>query len=696
MVDHILDDPTVETAAAAGIALHIDFETRGQVDLRRSGAHVYAEDPDTDVWCACYAIDEGPIATWLPKDPPPEDLVAHVQRGGQLWAHNSVFERLIWKHILTPRYGWPLPKLEQWNCTLARAYAMALPGSLENAAASVGLTETKDAAGYKMMMRMAKPRRTINNRPVWWDEPKRIQRLVTYCRQDVVVERELHRRLNYLREQEHRIWLLDQRINDRGLRVDYDLCLIARELVIQAMNKLNTEIRLISDGHILTVNSVTQIINYCKFRGVKSQDRNGKDQVLESIRADAIEELLCRDDLPGKVRRVLEIRREASKVSVQKISALIKSRSKDGYVRGLLAYHAASTGRWAGRRFQPQNIKRPVNHDQDTLISIVRNRSISAIELLTNSTLETISDILRGLIVATPGKRLYVADYANIEGRALAWLADETWKVDAFKAYDAGVGPDLYKLAYARAFMVPLEQIDPEQRQLGKVMELALGYQGGVGAFQSMAYNYGVKVSDERANALKKAWRDAHPNIVQFWYDIEAAALNAVRQPGRIWSCDRLRFRMVGPFLYMQLPSGRALSYPYAKIMNLPTPWKDHTGKLVRKDMLTYKTVINPSNSRRVAPDRDNTPQWSRISAYGGLLTENAVQAIARDVMAEAMLRLELAGFPVILTVHDEIVAETRGKAVSEFQTIMEQVPDWASGFPIVAKAWAGDRYKKD
>jgi len=659
---------------------HIDFETRSVVDLRKTGVYVYAEDPTTNAWCAAYAFDDGPVRVWLPHQPCPLELLIHVSNGGAMWAHNANFERAIWEHVLTPRYGWPLPDIKQWNCTMARAYAMALPGALDSAAAALGISEAKDPVGYRTMLRMSKPRRyNEDGTPVWWDDPVRVKELVAYCQQDVVVERELHTRLIDLRLMEKRIWLLDQQINDRGVRVDKALCNAAKPIIAMALEQLNREIKTLSQGMIPSVDSVAKIIAFCQHRGVDT----------DSVAADVVEELLTQV-LPDDVRRILEIRAEAGKASVKKIDALLMGCSKDGRARGLLAYHAASTGRWAGRRFQPQNIKRPTDKAQGDLIKIIMTGSISAVRMLAGSPLEVIGDVIRGMLIAAPGASFYAADYSNIEGRALAWLAGETWKIAAFQDFDSGFGPDLYKLAYARSFGIGPSKVDDDQRQIGKVMELALGYQGGVGAFQSMAQNYGVKIEDSRAEELKNAWRDAHPNIKQFWYDTEDAAISAVRQKGKTVPCGKLAFKVAGSFLFMRLPSGRALTYPYPKLVETKTPWG--TDKL----SLTYKSVVNPSNARRVVDDPGNSSNWARISTYGGSLVENATQAVARDVMAEAMLRVEAAGYPIVLTVHDEVVCEAVHGDVDEFKDLMEQVPEWAEGFPITAKAWTGTRYKKD
>jgi DNA polymerase len=660
---------------------HIDFETRSVVDLRKTGVYVYAEDKSTDVWCAAYTFDDGPVKIWTPDQPMPSDIATHVMNGGAFWAHNAAFERTIWHHVLTRRYDWLTPYLSQWNCTMARAYAMSLPGALDSASAALGISEAKDPVGYRTMLRMSRPRRyNEDGSPVWWDDPVRIKELIAYCVQDVVVERALHARLMELRPLEKDIWQLDQLINDRGIRVDTLLCHAAKPIIVETLRKLNDEIKVASHWTIPSCDAVAKITAFCVARGVE----------VNGVARGDITDLLTRKDLPPDVRRVLEIRAEAGKAAVKKIDALLKGCSSDGRARGLLAYHGAATGRWAARRFQPHNIKRPKDKDQDALIPVVMTGSASAVEMLAGPPLEVVGDILRGMIIAENGSSLYAADFSNIEGRALAWMADEKWKIKAFEAFDAGQGDDLYKLAYARSFGTNPSTVSPDQRQVGKVMELALGFGGGVGAFQTMAAGYGVEVSDERANELKTAWREAHPNIRQFWYDTEDAAIAAVRKPGMTFPCGMIAFRMAGSFLFMRLPSGRMLTYPYPKLREVETPWG------AKKIALTYKSTVSGNTNRRVIKDPGNSSNWARISTYGGSLVENAVQATARDVMAEAMLRVEAAGYPVVLTVHDEIVSETYGREVDEFQMLIEQPPAWATGFPIAAKAWSGPRYRKD
>ena len=658
----------------------IDFETHSTVDLRKTGVYVYAEDHTTDMWCAAYQFDNEPdVKLWTPDQECPAELVDHIEDGGELTAWNAAFERTIWSHILGPRYRWPMPKLEQWNCSMARAYAMALPGALEFAAAAIGVEARKDLDGHRLMMRMARPRAIVDGKIIWWDDEPRRLRLYQYCKQDVRTECAIRDRLLELRPSEKKLWQLDQIINDRGIKVDLKLCHAAREVVDEATAELNRQMRNVSNSEIKSVNAVEDIIGFCQRRGVDAT----------SIRRDAVEYLLGRKDLSPDVRRVLEIRAEAGKASVRKIDALIAGCSKDGRARGLLQYHAASTGRWAGRRFQPQNIKRPKNKRQEVLIPAVMTGSAKIVELVAGPPLEIVGDVIRGMVCSETPADLYAADYSNIEGRGLAWLAGEQWKIEAFRAFDQGKGPDIYNKTAGEILDKPPEHITPDERQAyGKVPELALGYQGGVGAFQSMAVNYGVDITDERAEEIKVAWRDKHPRTRQLWYDIEEIAMAAVRFPGKPQPCGKLQFLMSGSFLFMRLPSGRLLCYPYPKIQKIMTPWGEE------KSALTFKTAINVFNANKVVPDPNNSAKWARVSTYGGALVENAVQAIARDVLAEAMIRVD-EDYPVVMTVHDEIVSEAANGGTQEFENLVNTVPAWATGFPISAKAWRGPRYRK-
>lgn len=302
---------------------------------------------------------------------------------------------------------------------------------------------------------------------------------------------------------------------------------------------------------------------------------------------------------------------------------------------------------------------------------------IEHIETLYGAPLAIISDCLRGMIAAPPGKTLVAGDFSNIEGRVLAWLAGEEWKLQVFRDFDAGVGPDIYKLSYAKSFRVPVEAVTKDQRQVGKVQELALGYQGGVGAFQTMARGYGVKVTDERAEEIKAQWREAHPRIRQYWYDIENAAKEAVTHPGSKVSVRSIDYVLKGSFLFCRLPSGRVLTYPYPKLRSRETPW----GEL--REQIHYMKVDGLTN------------KWEETHTYGGSLVENCTQAVARDVLAHSMTKLSDKGWNICLTIHDEIVSETTDGMLADHTRIMAEIPQWAPGLPIAVEGWQGRRYRK-
>lgn len=375
--------------------LHIDFETRSAIDLRKTGVYRYAEDASTDVWCAAWAIDSGPVHLWIPGMQelfPHEDFTDAVRAGCTIVAHNANFERAIWYYILHHHYGWPLPRLEQWRCTMAQALAMSLPGSLDGAAAALGVDVRKDAKGYAEMLRMSQPRKRLDDGTfTWWDDQERLDRLYAYCRQDVEVERAISKRLLPLRPAELRMWHIDQKINDRGVQVDVALCDAAKSIVRTTQERLDDRMRKTTDMAVTACSNVGQLTAFCRERGVDA----------ESVAKDQIEILLARDDLPADVREALNLRKLAARASVAKIDALLAGMSRDGRARGLLQYHAASTGRWGGRRFQPQNIRRPDEGlDIDALIDDVLKGDVDLIEMLYGDPLAAVANCLRGMVRA--------------------------------------------------------------------------------------------------------------------------------------------------------------------------------------------------------------------------------------------------------------------------------------------------------
>lgn len=696
----------------ASLKLHIDFETRSTADLKTVGAHKYAQDPITEVLCVAYSHDDVPeIFLWAPGEDDKGFLLRSIGHADQIVAHNAPFERVICQYVMTPRYGWPEIPLEKWRCTMAMAYAMGLPGSLDQASAALGMKVGKDVIGHRLMLAMCKPRAVHKNEApgVYWREDEAsLQRLYEYCRNDVTVERELEKRLLPLSESEQQLWFLDQRINDRGVLIDLELCKKARAIVADAVTELDEEMRSVTGGAVGGCGNALQLAAFLRVhRGLE----------VDSVAKDKVDELLTRDDLPADCRRALELRQQGSLISVAKFSAFMASAGNDGRARGLLQYHAAATGRWGGRRVQPQNFKRPEAEESvPGVIAAIGTGDHRIVEAFYGPPLVAVSDCLRGAIKAAPGCVLCAADLSGIEGRVLAWLAGERWKLQAYRNLDAGKGHDLYKIAYANAFNMNPEFVNEKQRQIGKPIELALGYEGGPGAFQIMAKSYDVDISKsygelvqrfpDQAEKAKEAyesrgkqsgmaretwvaaeivkirWRAANPMIVDMWRAMKEAAIMATERKGSIYGVNGIKgvkFRQTGSFLFMRLPSGRAICLPYPEVRDTKTPWG------AMQPALTFMAVDSMTN------------KWERQVAYGGMLTNYATQGTARDVMTHGMRVVENWGYPIVLTVHDEIVAEVPVylDSLEGFIAFMSAAPTWAAGLPIAAEGFREERYRK-
>ena len=648
--------------------IYLDLETRATVDLKKAGVFTYAVHPDTYVWCAAYAVDDGPIKVWTPGDPCPEEIEAAVLFGWTFMAHNAQFEQTLWAGVLTPRYGWPEPDHKQWQCTMAMALAMSLPAALGDAAAAVGLDHDKDMKGRRLMLQMCKPRSIDKDgTPVWWDDTARINRLVEYCVQDVVVERALAKRLLPLRKQEQELWWLDQEINRRGACLDMVTVRAAQAVVDTVVQRLDDQMRLATDGFVSACSNAGQLTAWLRTRGMD----------ISSVAKTALPEYLVDADLPPDVRTALELRQEAAKSSTAKLRAMELVAGSDQRARGLFQYHAASTGRWGGRLIQTQNMPRGdlKPHEVQDAIQLIVAGDVDFLDMMYGHPMSVISSCLRGLIQAAPGHELMTVDFASIEARVVAWQAGEERVLEVFR----GDGK-IYEHAAAGIYGVPMEKVTKDQRFIGKVACLALGYGGAVKAFQAMAKNYGVVIKEEHAEEIKTNWRAANPHIVQFWYDLENAAIDAVRRPGvKVKAGKHLMFVKTGSFLWCRLPSGRSLCYPYPSIKDKMTPW----GQM--KPALHFKGVDPISH------------KWCEQTTYGGKLAENTVQGVARDLLSEAMLRVEKAGIPVIMHVHDECVCEVpigTGN-LQAFEALVTEVPSWAYGLPINAEGWIGKRYRK-
>lgn len=664
--------------------ISLDFETRSAADLRKTGAYKYAQDASTDVWCAAFSVDgEGP-EVWTPGCASAR-LAAYAACPEAVFrAWNAPFERAIWREIMHRRYGFPDIPLERWVCTAAEARAMNLPGKLDDCARVLNVVEQKDMQGHRLMMRMAKPRARLEDGTyTWWDDEERRQRLYDYCIQDVKTERAIAARLQRLSDYERQVWLMDQRANDRGILVDVPLATAAKAVAGVVSKRANRGVSRITAGAVDAVSNVGRLKKWMEAYGLQ----------VDSLNKKSLAELLDDEDLPLPVREVLEIRVEAGKSSVKKIEAMLNAACSDGALRGLLLYWGAGTGRWAGRLVQPQNFPartaalpewwiEALYDNPEPIVQAVLERNLAALEL-EGPALEVLALLLRSMLIARPGKVLVAADYSAIEARVIAWLCGEEWRMEVFRTHGK-----IYEASASMMFKVPLERIkkgNPEYslRQKGKVAELALGFQGGKNALIAMgAYDLGL--DDDELPEIVRLWREASPNIKAGWYALQNAALEAVQFPGRVTETleGRVRFKVSGGFLWMKLPSGRRLAYAKPKVVHKPAPW-DAEKLLAGVEAWSVDS---------------KTKKWSKRSLYGGLLMENLVQATARDLMADAMLRLEKgAKYTPLLSVHDEIITEAdeRDADHQELERIMCQLPAWADGCPVKAEGWVGRRYRK-
>jgi DNA polymerase len=671
-------EQTTHAAPASGAdhvhVLHRDYESRSQAILKTVGTHKYATDSTTTVLCCAFAVDDEPVQLWTPDNPVPVEFIeAAFNPAWIVCAHGAHFEDAIERHILNPRFDWPVFSVEKQRCTQAMALAVGLPARLSTVATVLELSNRKDAAGERLMHQTSKPRRARKgedlNQVHWFDDDDRLQRLYEYCRQDVEVERELYNRLPPLSASEQVLWDLSSRINQRGFYIDRAFAGAARKIAEAAAPEIDAEIAKVTAGDVTSINQVARLTAWLRDHGC----------ALESLDRKTIERQLARgeDELSPLIRRVLELRLGGAQAAVKKIDALLARAGNDGRIRGAFRYHGAGTGRWAGEGAQPHNLKRPVVDDLDAAVAAVATGDYQHIKSLYPKPLSVVGDCSRAMICAAPGKVLVGADFSSIESRVLAWIAGEEWKLNAYRQYDAtgDQHDEPYCETACRIFRVPFGSYtkDSPERNIGKVCDLAFGYMGGINAWRKFEPD---RFTDEEVKVFNAEWRATHPAIKRFWYDVDRAALTAVRERGRVIRCGLIAFKSTGAFLLLKLPNGRKLSYPQPRAVG---------------DAERQHVVFTDNASGQFKDCRNGD------GAYGGLWTENVVSGIARDLLGEAMLRIEAAGYPIVLHVHDEVVAEVPEGfgSTDEFTHLMTRKPAWALDLPIAAKTWAGKRYAK-
>lgn len=646
--------------------LSVDIETFSSVDLGKSGVYRYAESEDFEILLFGYSVNGGPVRVvdLACGEKLPEVIRKAISDPTVMkWAFNAQFERICLSRFLGMPTGEYLAPVS-WHCTMIWSATLGLPMSLAGVGTVLGLekqklTEGKDLIRYFCVPCKATKANGGRTRNLPAHDWTKWERFKSYNLRDVETEMEIQKKLSRfpVSEDEWRNYCLDQKINDRGVALDMELAHRAvqcdnqyRELYLQQAREITG---------LENPNSVLQLRDWLRERGVE----------LDSLSKNAVQDLL--PDTDGDVRKVLSLRQELAKSSVKKYTAMENLVCQDSRGRGLIQFYGASrTGRYAGKLLQVQNL--PQNHlpDLETARALVRSGNFDALEMLYDSVPNVLSELIRTAIVPKKGCRFIVSDFSAIEARVLSWFAGEQWRLDTFIQ-----GGDIYCASASQMFGVPVEKhgINGELRQKGKQAELACGYGGSVGAMKSMgAVRMGVK--EEELQPLVDAWRQANPRIVQFWWEVDRAAKTCVKQHVPT-QAGKLRFEYQSGILFIQLPSGRRLAY--AK----PRMGENRFGG----EAITYEGV---GTGRK----------WERLETYGAKCVENIVQGTARDLLALALLRLEEAGYPVVMHCHDEAICEVpigQG-SVKEVNRIMAVAPEWAEGLPLKADGFETEFYKKD
>lgn len=681
--------------------VYLDFETRSEVDVRATGAYIYARHPSTDIVCMAYKIGCGKVKVIDNFEHMPKDFQAALEDPSYSFvAHNCAFEAQHYGVHLMQKRGWPNIDYRRWIDTAAKTAAFALPRSLEEACNALDLDIKKNMDGRKIMLKFCKPQKKTtkhkddipeehviathekeNSRfevTYWYHDEQDKEKLMQYCVDDVKATHNLDLHLPDLSEAEQKVWQYDYVINSRGVRVDTKAIHILINHLEKREKELLDEIPALTEGVIQSPRQVGVSLVWLNKRGAKLKNLT-KDAVLRALEDNK--------EMTLEARRFLEIRKMLSKSSVKKLEAMLRRGDENGVIQGAFMYHGASTGRWAGQGIQPHNFPRTKMKEEE--LNSILEMDLDTLEREHGPIFFVASSALRGMIVPKPGNVFICSDFSAIESRGLGWITGEQNILQAYAEEEKLGLPSghLYRLTASRIYGVPPDEVNDDQRLIGKVATLALGYQGWVKAFLSMAEGYSVYVSEDEAMDIAGRWRENHPAVVRYWEKIEQTARMAVLNLQRAYSFRGVKFGMKKyngfEALHCKLPSGRLLTYLNPRI-------EEGERNGIAKRVITFDGV------------NGYTRKWERIATYGGKLTENIVQALCRDILVEAMQRLERYGYKISLHVHDEVVAEIseeneKLQNVEQFEKIMAVVPKWAEGMPIgVSGGWIGKRYKKN
>lgn len=657
------------------MAAHVDFETYSEVDLKASGAFRYAEDPSTEPLIMAYSIGDRPaLGVDLTQDWEMvvrllSPLFDYIDRGGVLIAHNAQFERLIWEKTAVGRRFPIRPKPEAWDCTAARARMLAIPGSLDGAANALGINIRKDPRGKALIDMFSKPqkKRSKGNVTTWRirpeDNPDAFEEFIQYCEQDVEVEKKLDKVLPPLNEVEAEAFRLDYRINDRGMPVNMELVDRAADFVETYSERLMKKAVDIS-GYRPTQREKT--MEFLKSRGYN----------VPNLQAQTVETLAKKKGLPKDLVELLDLRIELSRAGTKKLRAIKDTVSPDGRIRGGFLFSAASTRRWSSTGVQMHNLQKPEGEtNPEAVLRLLAADPMLLLDLF-DRPLTALAQSIRGFFEAQNGQVLHIADFASVEPRGLAWMADEDWILEAYRKHQ-----DLYRITAGKVYGKDPERLtkDGPERFMGKQLVLGCGYGMGPPRFVETVAKFGRIITEEESRKAVYGYRDSVPMITKFWRTIESACIKATRE-WKTLRVGKLQFRPVTlsngfRVLFVDMPSG-TIAYP-----------KPSVGQEMWAGMPRSKFEFWTPLGQH----------WVKTDTFGGSLTENVIQALCRDVLRDGLLAADKAGFSVIGHVHDEGIAEGQDnqKDLEEFQRYLSNSSPWAKGFPLETEAFNARRYRK-
>ncbi len=632
--------------------LWLDFETRSMCDLRSKGVYNYAQDASTDVLCMSYAFDDEDVVTWVPSQPFPERVRNYT---GQIRAHNAAFERLIFWYVLQINF-----KLEQFYCTATQARANCAPGSLEDVGRFAGAFMKKDHRGAQLIRLMCVP--------PFKDSPELMTEMIQYCEQDVRAMRAISQAMRDLSDEELTDYHVNERINDRGVLVDVPLCQAAVKFASDELIEIEQIVKEVTGGAITSVRSPRMrewVLERVGDEAKKLMEKDGKYSIDKTVRANL---LLMEnpDEVPADVQEVIQCADDLWASSVAKFNRLsCLADEEDQRVRGAFVFAGGSaTGRASSYGAQVHNFTRKcADEPEDVRQAMVRGHAI--VPRYGKRVTDVLKGMLRPALIPATGKHFVVADWAAIEARVNPWLSGRgADKLELFRT-----GEDVYKVNAAATFNVRVADVTKDQRQIGKVQELACGFAGGVGAFDAMGRAYGISLPEPVAKRMVDGWRRANPWSVPYWAALEESYTRAMRNKGREFKAGRITYLFDGLHLWYALPSGRILCYPYAKL---------------ESEGVTYaKAAWKPAQDAK---------EWPRARLWKGLACENVTQAVANDLLRHSLRQLD----DVVLHVHDEIVVETADpEAAENLKRVMCTAPAWADGLPLAAEVETMKRYGK-